>query len=255
MLQPRNNPILAATPEPREPLAARVNPILAPPPAPKVLGGVALAEREMMDRPHLAGDRRTVQEHKADVRDSRQAKSAREALGELPGTGEAVHVLISGRFSLWDTVPAILETVPGAVEWLHVATLGFSRRNVEGMAALLDAGRVKRLRLLASHYFKGTSPHIYQHCANVLGERAGAEFLSSRTHCKILLLRFESGRTFALESSANLRSCKNIEQLTIFGSPALWEFHRGWIDELFAGAKHVNCYAGGAEQPARPRPR
>lgn len=229
------------------------NPLIAPAVLP-VVGGVKLAEREMLARPHIKDPRRTARQHKADVRDGRQAKSAADALGELPDAEGAVHVLITGRFSLWDCVPAILDQA-GPVDVLRIATLGFSKRNVEAMAAAVDAGTIGRIRLLCSHYFKGTSPDIYRFAAETLGKRKDrVEFLSVRTHAKLLLLQ-TPGRVFTLESSANLRSCKNLEQLTVFGSPTVHEFHRAWIDELFEkGAKFVNCYTGATARPREGEP-
>lgn len=65
------------------------NPFIVPAGGIPVIGGVKLAEREMLARPHIAEPRRTARQHKADVRDSRQAASAAEALGELPGPANA----------------------------------------------------------------------------------------------------------------------------------------------------------------------
>ena len=142
------------TPAPN-PLTPTPNPLLRPREAVPVVGGITLAEQEMKGRPHLGGDHRLKRDHKAEVREARQAKSAADAIGELPGPGEAVHLIVAGRFALWDVVPAVLDTDGGPIEQLHVATLGFSKRNIEGMAAMLDAGAVRSLRLLCSHYFKG----------------------------------------------------------------------------------------------------
>lgn len=231
-------------------LELKPNPILAGPlgatPATFTLaGGVALAEREMNSRPHIDTDRRTpAMRHKAQVKDARQAMNAAEALGDPPGPHHAVHMLVTGRFSLWDCVPAIFAKC-GRIRFLRIATLGFSKDNVNAMAAMLDAGQVERLRLLASHYFKGTSVEIYTHAAETLGTRPAAEFLSVRTHAKLLLVELAGGRKLTLESSANLRSCKNLEQLTVIGAPEVHAFHAEWIDELFEkGADFVNCYTG-----------
>ena len=48
------------------------------------------------------------------------------------------------------------------------------------------------------------------------------------------MLTLADGRRLTFESSANLRSCMNIEQVSAFGDPGLHDFHRTWIDELFA---------------------
>jgi hypothetical protein len=102
------------------------------------------------------------------------------------------------------------------------------------MTELIDRDDIQRLRLLCSHYFKGTSREIYDSMVSAFEARPGRmEYRSLRTHAKLLLLAFEDGRKMTVESSANLRSCKNIEQASIFGDPGLYAFHRGWIDGLF----------------------
>jgi len=224
------------------------NPLLAPSIQP-ITPGVKQAERELLARPHIDGDRGVTVRHKPDVRDARQALNAAEALGNLPGPRHARHILVTGRFALWDCVPAIVAKC-GRIQMLHVATLGFSKKNVESMARLLDAGDVAHIRLLCSHYFKGTSTEIYRFAAEELGKRKDrAEFLSVRTHAKLLLVKLHN-RTLTLESSANLRSCKNLEQLTVIGDPAVHAFHAGWLDELFEkGESFVNCYTGDTAGP------
>lgn len=46
------------------------------------------------------------------------------------------------------------------------------------------------------------------------------------------MMRLTDGRTITIESSANLRSCKNMEQMTLYGDPGLYSFHTGWIEGL-----------------------
>ena len=121
---------------------------------------------------------------------------------------------------------------PSTIAGLYIATLGFSKSNVDNMAKLLDSGHVGSITLIASHYFKGTSPDIYTHGLDELTKR-GQRFLSIRSHAKLLAIKLSDGRTVTIEASANLRSCKNIEQLSVFGDPGLYAFHAGWMEEMF----------------------
>ena len=52
------------------------------------------------------------------------------------------------------------------------------------------------------------------------------------THAKVVLIETTDGRHFVVESSANLRSCSSIEQITVTHDGDLLAFHRQWIDEL-----------------------
>jgi hypothetical protein len=49
-------------------------------------------------------------------------------------------------------------------------------------------------------------------------------------------MKLSDGQQLSVESSANLRSCRNIEQMTLINSPSLHKFHARWIDQLFAEA-------------------
>jgi len=195
-------------------------------------------ERELATLAHLTTDRRLADRTaRRRVKDARKEESAMAAIGKLPGPTESLHLVISGRFALWHVVPAIRQLAGQTIDELRIATLGFSRDNIDALCAMLDAGEIGRVWLLCSHYFKGTSTDTFTHAQDQLARRPGrAWFASLRTHAKLLLLKLADGRTFTIESSANLRSCKNIEQMTLVGSRPVYAFHAGWIDELFAGS-------------------
>ncbi|HZL37848.1 MAG TPA: hypothetical protein VFC78_21195 [Tepidisphaeraceae bacterium] len=196
-------------------------------------------EQQLAAKPHLQGDRRlTLKQARTATRDGRQRQDAAAAIGVLPGAGESLHLIIGGKFALWDLVPAMIRLAGSAIQRLHIATLGFSKKNIDSLCALLDAGQIGTARLLASLYFAKTSGPIFDHAEQQLGQRAGrASFLALRTHAKILLMQMQDGGTFTVESSANLRSCKNIEQICISADPSLCQFHATWIDELFTTAR------------------
>lgn len=192
-------------------------------------------ESEMDLLPHLDADKRYEAEGiERETIDARKGKAA-EHLARIPGPRQALHLVTAGLYALWDTVPGILELAGAGArfESLHIATLGFSKANVAAMAEMLDSGRLDRLYLLCSHYFKGTSTPIYDYMAEQLAGRSNARHLSIRTHAKVMAMKLADGRTVTIEASANLRSCKNIEQLTVYGDPELYRFHAGWIGDLF----------------------
>lgn len=207
-------------------LAATPNPLLSPPPL-----SIASIESELKRLPHLSADRKITRRTRRDFRDARRCEDATAALGRLPDPDESLHLIVSGKYALWHTVPAAI-AIGGPIADLTIATLGFSKKNIAALCEMLDAGQIGTARLLCSH-FKGTSAEIYDFAAEQFAGRPNASFLSLRTHAKLLMFRFASGRTVTIESSANLRSCQNIEQMTVIGDPALYEFHRRWIDDLF----------------------
>ncbi len=60
----------------------------------------------------------------------------------------------------------------------------------------------------------------------------GQRVLAMLTHAKILLMELTDGRGFTVESSANLRSCSSIEQITMTHDAELLAFHRQWITDI-----------------------
>lgn len=204
---------------------------------------VAKIEQELTGLPHLRRDSRfNRRENKATFLDARAAKTAAEALGKLPDDHESRHMVISGRFALFDYVPAVLALAGCTIDRVTIATLGFSRRNIEKLCKLVDQDEIHQTRLLCSHYFAGTSATIYDHAVAEFHRRPERmQFLSVRTHAKILLVGLSDGRRLTIESSANLRSCKNIEQATAFADAGLYDFHTAWIDSLFAGASNADA--------------
>jgi hypothetical protein len=71
-----------------------------------------------------------------------------------------------------------------------------------------------------------------------LAGKHGFRIAALRTHAKLLLIATGEAR-IVVESSANLRSCHNVEQATVFNDAELFDFHRKWIDDLLTkgGAK------------------
>lgn len=196
-------------------------------------------DAEMGELPHLDGDRRQ-EETGVDVQaiDARKVDLAAAAIDRLPGPREAWHIVTSGKFALWDYVPAVLKLVaPVTIAELHVATLSFSKPNVAQFCELLDSGQIGQAKLLASTYLRATNPDVYEFAMAEVPKRPTAHLLLLRVHAKVVAMKLSDGRTFTIESSANLRSCKAIEQSVATGSPAVYSLHVGWIDDLYARAE------------------
>jgi hypothetical protein len=163
--------------------------------------------------------------------DATGTKSFAKALDRLPEADESVHMVIGHRHSMGDLLPAILSLSGQNVEECRIATLTYSRKNAEEWLALLASGKVQRLAIIVSHYFSKTSSHIFDATAPSL-RAAGVQVTAARCHAKLLLCRLADGRTITAEGSANTRSAKTVEQVTIFASPEVFEFHQRWMDKL-----------------------
>jgi hypothetical protein len=164
-------------------------------------------------------------------------KNAVRDIRELPGEGESLHIICRGNFPLWSVVPATLAlATPARIDHLAIATLGFSTSNATDLLQMLDAGQVQAVDIVCSVYFERQNPAEYRIMAEGLSARH-QRLIALRSHAKIIAMRLSDGRAFVVESSANLRSCRNIEQITLTQDKALTEFHAAWISAVIDAAQ------------------
>ena len=131
--------------------------------------------------------------------------NAIRTLDSLPAAGESWHIVVKGNFAMFDLVGAVLElAAPATIARLDIATLGFSKTNLEELTALLDAGTIDRLTFLYSVYFRSNEKEICHRLHDELTGRS-QRVLAMRTHAKLMLLELTDGRCLVNETSANLR--------------------------------------------------
>lgn len=172
--------------------------------------------------------------------DLRKIKAAASQIGRLPDEGEAIHMLLGGDFNGFDLIPAMLDLAGAPFESLYITTLGFNLANNGQLCDLIDAGRIRSATVFCSEYFARTDPDVFNEAAANLAKR-GHRMKSARNHSKLILARTAKGVTpadnrdayYVSESSANLRTCNNLEQLTLIRSREVYEFHAAWIEEVF----------------------
>lgn len=141
---------------------------------------------------------------------------------------------MGGDYHGFDLVIAVHELAAARIDELHLATLGFNRHNISHLCAMIDADAVGPVHLLCSEYFSSADFETYGFARAELSRR-GCRCLAARNHAKILLFAIGSAR-YVIESSANLRSCNNLEQFALHQSPTLYAFHRAWIERVLTHA-------------------
>jgi hypothetical protein len=166
-------------------------------------------------------------------------KHARDHIHRLPEPGEAIHMVVSGRYPLFAIIPAVLDlATPATIAELHLVTLSYSKDNAADLLAMIDAKQIDRTWLLVSHYFAHANPHLFEPLATALLER-GDHVVAMRTHAKIILILLSDGTKYVIHASANLRSCKNIEQCCFECDGQLYDFHHQWVAGLFDKAAEL----------------
>ena len=160
--------------------------------------------------------------------------NAAKALDRLPEPGETYPVVMRGNYNGWDIVPAVLRlAAPATIAELNISTLSFNEQNATELIELLDAGQIGRCTFLCSVYYRSMKDGapVYEGLAEALTTRCH-HIAAIRCHAKILAMELIDGRCLVVESSANLRSCRNIEQFTMTHDADLLRFHRGWMTAL-----------------------
>lgn len=152
----------------------------------------------------------------------------------LPKPGESIHALMGGDFHAWDLIPAIHHLLKRPIAELYITTLGFNHGNNHNLCEMLDARHVQKCFLLCSAYFRDGNRDVYNEAETRLQKR-GAHIKAVRNHSKIICIAPSDSRArYVIESSANLRSCNNIEQFALTNDTRLYRFHRTWIRAQFA---------------------
>jgi hypothetical protein len=207
------------------------------------LGGIPVMpgadiQEEKLDFPDLDVECRLVVDdvdsrELHDFRDDGAAyRTAARRLGQIPGPGQAIHI-VAANMALFDFLPGILaQAAPATITHAALSTLSVSKANVTALAQMLDAGTLGALDLLVGDYLAKTSPKIYGYALEALASRPNVRMHACRTHAKVLAARLSDGRHVTLESSANLRSCKNVEQATATAAGAVYAFHAAWIEAV-----------------------
>lgn len=166
------------------------------------------------------------------ARRQHEAKLAAEVLPVLPSEGEAVHVLLNGRFDLSAVLAATARRWP--VERLTVTTLSANRKSLRELLNELDAKTVGTLTVLTSGFFARHNKELFRAVRDeIRDDYPGSALAFGKSHCKVAVFDFADGSCpLVMEGSANLRSNDSLEQLAAVRDRALAAFHRAWIDRL-----------------------
>jgi hypothetical protein len=181
---------------------------------------------------------------KADRRYQRAARTAAELLPELPQPGEAIHCLMLGTFDLCQVISATAKRLP-ELRHLRIATLCYSKRNVAELCALLETRKAEplALTLLVSVFFREHNKALHEYAVGELTEYPDVKIGAARSHCKVVCFDLGMNDALVFEGSANLRTNKNREQLTVFRDRELHDFHSRWIDSLVSAEDGLHSTA------------
>jgi hypothetical protein len=176
------------------------------------------------------------------LRRKAQLKKAAEVIPHLPGLGESLHTLLTGYFDFALVLTCVLRSRPAPCDHARIATLSFGPKNTQEIARWLDEGLVRRLTLLCADFMAKASPKVYQGAVAELAEQRGQVVGSARCHAKVVTLAFADGLRLSFEGSANLRTNRNLENLSVVNDPGLHDWHAAWIDQKVC--EHATVHEG-----------
>jgi hypothetical protein len=144
--------------------------------------------------------------------------------------GDCAHFILTGFFDPCDLLLATLDRIGVVCNHLRIATLSLSpTRNLPALVELLDLKHCHKLTLMLSRYSADVNPEILAECQASLGER-GQTVVASSNHCKFSMMEMADGRRYVMAGSANLRSSRNFEQVTLSLESKAHDFYAAWFD-------------------------
>lgn len=164
------------------------------------------------------------------VRYERAAELAK-ALGPAILAGERIDALLSGNFIFGDVFEALAVETGEPIDDLTLSTLSMGEENVVSLGRMLREGWLGTLNLVVSDYWWAHNRRNAAFLAEHLDVDGRFCLAVAGTHTKVALLAMGE-RRIVLHGSANLRSSRSIETVTVETSPELYDFHLGWHDAI-----------------------
>lgn len=154
-------------------------------------------------------------------------------LGPAIAAGERVDAVLSGNFIFGDFFEALLVEMNSLCEDLTLSTLSMGADNVESLHNLIAGDYLRELNIVISDYWfshhRRDLPYIYER----LDIKDRFQLAVAGVHTKIAMMRIGE-RKIVIHGSANLRSSRSVEHITIETDAELYDFHRGWHQTILS---------------------
>ncbi|HET7321866.1 MAG TPA: hypothetical protein VFI96_05165 [Longimicrobiaceae bacterium] len=145
--------------------------------------------------------------------------------------GERVDAVLSGNFIFGDFFEAFAVETNSFIDDLTLSTLSLSQENVDSLHNLLAGDYLGSLNLIVSDYWYAHNRPNVSYVYEQLDLEDRFQLAVAGVHTKIAMLRFGE-RKILIHGSANLRSSRSVEVVTIETNPALYDFHRAWHETI-----------------------
>lgn len=166
------------------------------------------------------------------VRYDRAADLARE-IGPGILAGERFDCLLSGNFIFGDLFEALPDETGEPIDDLTISTLSLGEENIVSLGNMLRHDWIGSLAIVVSDYWWAHNRKNADFIAEHLDVDGRFSLAVAGTHTKVALLAMGE-RKIVAHGSANFRSSRSVETLTIETNPELYDFHMRWHDAILA---------------------
>ena len=150
--------------------------------------------------------------------------------------GQKVTVIANGSFIFGDFIEAFILKHNIKVKKMTICTLSYNENNVDSLKILMDKKYVDNLSIITSGYFYRTEKvkgGLVGYTYEQLDNKDGTFQLSFiETHMKVTLIETYNNSYLVISGSANLRSCKSVEQFTIEENKKLYDFYNEYFQQI-----------------------
>jgi hypothetical protein len=172
-------------------------------------------------------------EAKEQFRRGLKKETLKDLIPTPPAKGECFHIVSNGRFDYFTFVPLVLDWL-GTADEMWGSTWTMNRANVNDLLKFYDGGKIRQISPASGNYFLTRESAVAATILQGLRDR-GQRFVTWENHSKIILLNnVAADAWFVVEGSANWTANPRTEQNILLNDRATYEFHRGWLSEMFA---------------------
>ena len=171
---------------------------------------------------------------KAQRKNAIKTEHLAEFLPRVPEPGWSYHIISSGNFDFWNYVPHLVQ-LAGRFDEFYCSTWTMNRPIAAEMLEMFDKGKLGSISLMTGKYFKRRETAVFAFILEGLLARK-QRYIAFANHTKLMLMR-NSTMHLVLEGSANLTANPRAEQFILTNSENLYDFHRKWMEGMYADGK------------------
>jgi hypothetical protein len=155
-------------------------------------------------------------------------------LAGLPLTGEQWRIVTQRDFNTFSFILWVIEQ-RGVIDDLTILTFNMDEASIHAIVKMFDLGIIQRVTIVISASIKFRMPERVTQLRLAHADRVATGCFRVGfvwNHAKIALMATGDDR-YVLEGSGNMSSNAEIEQYIFDNSPEVYNFHAGWVEDIF----------------------